>query len=379
LAILAFWVSFLGLLSIEPSSAGPPRAGVAESNTALPVAVFGRDDRVSLPERLAAVAGRVGVLFNNPARTVCSAFCVAPAVIATAAHCVATSSPQGARLRAADFLFARAYDRERDYARIEGFSIGGAPQNIYTGDFRLHVRPPIDAARDWALVRLERPVCKDGALPVKSASSDEILEMGEAGRLFSIAYHRDLPSWTPAYAGPCHAARDFGASTWQAIAPDFESPEEIVLHTCDTGGASSGSPLLAETPEGPVVVAMNVGTYVQSRVITEQGRATSRPQTETIANTAVNARVFAERIAAFETAAILRAGNPIRQLQEHLAALGYYVGRADGAYGPLLKGAIVTYEKARGLPVTGLATAPLLSQLVAEATSRHRPTSAPLR
>jgi len=375
------WLSTLlfGLLSAGVAAAGPPRADAPDTaGFVQPVAVFGQDDRTALPRRLADVASRMGVLFNNPARTVCSAFCVAPGMIATAAHCVAVSSPQGARLRAADFFFARAYDRERDYARIEGFSSGSTAQHIYTGEFRLHVRPPIDAARDWALVRLERPAC-DGGLPVRPASSDDILAMGAAGRLFSVSYHRDLPNWRPTYAGPCHAARDFGASTWQTIAPDFESPDEIILHTCDTGGASSGSPILAETPDGPVVVAINVGTYVQSRVITQHGKAASRTQTETIANTAVNARVFADQIALFETAAILRAGNPIRQLQEHLAALGYYDGRADGDYGPQLKAAIVAYERARGRPVTGLATTPLLDKVVAEATARHRPTSAPIR
>lgn len=379
-AICGLSALLCGLLAAAgAAAAGPPRGDApTAAGVVHPVAVFGRDDRTTLPPRVADVAARMGVLFNNPARTVCSAFCVAPGVIATAAHCVAVSSPQGTRLRAADFFFARAYDRERDYARIEGFSFGSAAQHIYTGEFSLHVRPPIDAARDWALVRLERPVCKSG-LPVRPASSDEILAMAAAGRLFSISYHRDLPNWRPAYAGPCHAARDFGASTWQTIAPDFESPDEIILHTCDTGGASSGSPILAETPDGPVVVAINVGTYVQSRVITQQGRAASRQQTDTIANTAVNARVFADRIALFETAAILRAGNPIRQLQEHLAALGYYGGRADGDYGPVLKAAIVAYERARGRPVTGLATMPLLDQVVAEATTRHRPTSAPLR
>jgi protease YdgD len=379
-AIFGLSAFLLGLPAAgSAAAAGPPRAyAPAMAGFVRPVAVFGRDDRTTLPRRLAGVASRVGVLFNNPARTVCSAFCVAPGVIATAAHCVAATSPQGTRLRAADFFFARAYDRERDYARIEGFSIGSAAQHIYTGDFRLHVRPPIDAARDWALVRLERPVC-DGGLRVRPTSSDDILAMAAAGRLFSVSYHRDLPNWRPTHAGPCHAARDFEASKWQSIAPDFESPDEIILHTCDTGGGSSGSPILADTPEGPVVVAINVGTYVQSRVIAQRGKAAPRQQTETIANTAVNARVFADQIALFETADILRAGNPIRQLQEHLAALGYYDGRADGDYGPLLKGAIVAYERARGRPVTGLATMPLLAQVVAEATTRHRPTSAPLR
>jgi V8-like Glu-specific endopeptidase len=369
----------LGGLLAEPASAGAPRSARSVAETVVrPVAVFGGDDRVALPERLAAAASRIGVLFNNPARSVCSAFCVGPAMIATAAHCVAVTSPQGSRMRPADFLFARAYDRERDYARIEGYSAGSAAQHIFTGEFRLNVRPPIDAARDWALVRLDRPICRNGGLPIQPATSDDVLAMARAGRLFNIAYHRDLPTWTPTYSGPCHAGRDFGASEWSTIAPDFESPDQIILHTCDTGGASSGSPVLAEGPQGPFVVAMNVGTYVQSRIVTQQGQVTHRQQTETIANTAVNAAVFAEHVAAFQTAQILATGNPIRQLQEYLAALNFYAGRADGDYGPVLKAAIVDYQKAQGQPVTGLATAQLLAHLVAQATSRHTPTSAPL-
>jgi protease YdgD len=378
--VLAICALHMGAIPAMAGPAGGLSEGAgAAAPMATPIAVFGEDDRKALPERFAGVASRVGVLFNNPARTVCSAFCVAPAMIATAAHCVSVTSPQGSRMRPSDFLFARAYDRERDYARIEGFSIGSAAQHILTGDFRLHVRPPIDAARDWALVRLERPICRNGVLPVRSVSSDEILGLAKAGRLFNVSYHRDLPAWTPTYAGPCHAARDFGASDWATIARDFESADQIILHTCDTGGASSGSPVLADTPDGPVVVAMNVGTYVQSRVVTQQGQVTQRQETETIANTAVNAQAFAQQIAAFQSATILRTGAPIRQLQEHLAAFKFYGARADGDFGPQLKAAIVAYERAHGLPVTGLATAPLLSRLVAQATSRHTPTSAPLQ
>lgn len=369
----------LGGVLAEPAAAGALRPVRSVELTAVrPVAVFGRDDRVALPERLAATASRIGVLFNNPARSVCSAFCVGPAMIATAAHCVAVTSPQGSRMRPADFLFARAYDRERDYARIEGYTAGSAAQHIFTGEFRLNVRPPIDAARDWALVRLDRPICRHGGLAIQPVTSDDILAMAQAGRVFNIAYHRDLPTWTPTYSGPCHAGRDFGASDWSTIAPDFESPDQIILHTCDTGGASSGSPIFAEGPQGPVVVAMNVGTYVQSRIVTQQGQVTHRQQTETIANTAVNAAVFAEHVAAFRAAQILATGAPIRQLQEYLAALNFYTDRADGDYGPVLKAAIVDYQKSQGLPVTGLATAQLLARLVAQAASRHTPTSAPL-
>lgn len=371
-------VLFSGITAVSATAGTLALERLAVDKLARPVAVFGEDERSAIPDRLAGIASRIGVLFNNPARSVCSAFCVAPAMIATAAHCVAVTSPQGARMRPADFLFARAYDRERDYARIEGYSVGSAAQHIFTGEFRLNVRPPIDAARDWALVRLDRPICRQGGLPIQTSTSAEILTVAEAGRLFNIAYHRDLPAWTPTYSGPCRAGRDFGTSEWSTIAPDFESPDQIILHTCDTGGASSGSPIFVESPQGPVVVAMNVGTYVQSRVVTQQGQVTHRQQTETVANTAVNAEVFARHIAAFEAAQILATGAPIRQLQEHLAAFDFYGGRADGDYGPVLKAAIVAYEKEQGLPVTGLATSQLLSRLVAQAISRHTPTSAPL-
>lgn len=370
--------ALLGSVVADPAKGASPWLHPDGGTLVHPVAVFGQDDRVALPERLATTASRIGVLFNNPARSVCSAFCVGHAMIATAAHCVAVTSPQGARMRPADFLFARAYDRERDYARIEGYSTGSAAQHILTGEFRLNVRPPIDAARDWALVRLDRPICRNGGLALQSSTSAEILSIAQAGRLFNIAYHRDLPTWTPTYSGPCHAGRDFGASEWSTIAPDFESPDQIVLHTCDTGGASSGSPVFAEGPQGPVVVAMNVGTYVQSRVVTQQGQVTHRQQTETIANTAVNAAVFSEYVAAFRAEQILATGAPIRQLQEHLAAFNFYAGRADGDFGPVLKAAIVDYQKAQGIPVTGLPTVQLLSRLVAQANTRHTPTSGPL-
>ncbi|MEO8651213.1 MAG: peptidoglycan-binding domain-containing protein [Hyphomicrobiaceae bacterium] len=371
--------ALLGFALADPAAAAAPHFGRPAGETLVrPVAVFGQDDRVALPERLATTASRIGVLFNNPARSVCSAFCVGPAMIATAAHCVALTSPQGSRMRPADFLFARAYDRERDYARIEGYSTGSAAQHILTGEFRLNVRPPIDAARDWALVRLDRSICRNGGLAIQPTTSADILAIAQAGRLFNIAYHRDLPTWTPTYSGPCYAGRDFGASEWSTIAPDFESPDQIILHTCDTGGASSGSPVLAEGPRGPVVVAVNVGTYIQSRVVTQQGQVTQRQQTETIANTAVNATVFAEHVATFRAAQILATGAPIRQLQEHLAAFNFYSGRADGDYGPVLKAAIVDYQKAQGVPATGLPTAELLSRLMAQVATRHTPTSAPL-
>lgn len=352
--------------SLAPANAVGPPARPDTDRLVARIAIFGTDERVPVPQRHAALAERIGVLFNNRARTVCTAFCVAPGMVATAAHCVSQQAPGKSPMRASDFLFARAYDKLRDYARIEGFATSSGPQHIMSGDFHLNVRPPIDAVKDWALVRLARPLCGSG-LPVRVLPTPQIIEQAKAGKVFQISYHRDLPTWQPSYVGPCHVGRDFGTSEWTAIAPDFEQPEQIVLHTCDTGGASSGSPLFVEGEGGPAVVAMNVGTYVQSRVANGKAAEDAKATSETIANTAINARTFADQIAVLRVAAILTTGVRIRQLQEHLAAMQLYAGRADGDYGPLLRAAIASYEAQRSMPVTGLATVPLLARLDREA------------
>jgi protease YdgD len=365
----------LASVSPEPADARPGaqvQPGEIARSAATPVAVFGSDDRSNLPRRYEALAERMGLLFNNQARTVCTAFCVAEDLIATAAHCLARG--QGApAVRYIDFTFARNYDRRQDFSRIEGAATGSAAQNTVSGDFKLRVRPPIDAANDWAIVKLQRKACTAGGLPVRTLPIGELIEQSRANNLFQVSYHRDWAQWRPAYSKPCLAARDFEQAKWPAIAVDFLNPEAMVLHTCDTGGASSGSPLLVETGDGPAVVAINVGTYVQSRLQTENGQVTTRQRSETIANTAVNAQAFAPAIEAMRRAVILASGAPMRELQERLAARGLYKLKVDGAYGAALKSAIEVYEQENRLPVIGLATQALLMRLQQAEAAREPP------
>ena len=51
------------------------------------------------------------------------------------------------------------------------------------------------------------------------------------------------------------------------------------------------------------------------------------------------------------------------QLQAALKQRQLYDGPLDGTYGTTLRAAIEAYEKAEGMPVTGLATEALLKQL----------------
>src|SRR4029453_18130614 len=129
----------------------------------------------------------------------CTAFCVAPDVIATAGHCLlgtAGDRPGGF----ADLMFARHFDVVRGQVRISGQANGTATQHVMVGSTSLSIRPPIDATRDWALVRLARPACSKGVLPVRQLSAEQMLQAAAAKRVFQVSYHRDFTPWKLAYA-----------------------------------------------------------------------------------------------------------------------------------------------------------------------------------
>ena len=373
-AMLAFLLAGASAVSAGPSPGMRPSL---DRSLVRSVAVFGTDDRVTVPSRYAKVAESIGLFFSNQSRTVCTAFCVAPSIVATAAHCLA--QPGGIPARLADYMFARGYDRLRDYARIEGHLNGSTAQSMIVGDFQHRIRPPIDAANDWALVRLNRPACPSGGIRVTPMSPEQVIAEARAGKIFQLSYHRDWTQWRLAYSKPCSVARDFKSIPWSTIAPDFLDADQMLLHHCDTGGASSGSPLLIDRGDSITVVGINVGTYVQSKILTEQGQVTVREKAETVANTALNASVFAGRIELLRNASILASGQPLRNLQQRLTEQRLYQARIDGSYGPLLRSAIEGYERQSRLPVTGLATQDLLARLNRESRGLGQvsPSSAP--
>ncbi len=339
-----------------------------------PVAVFGSDDRVPLPPRLMPLREKIGVLFNIRQRSICSAFCVDAATIGTAAHCLfKTAGERPPRL--ADFWFARNYDAVHDYARIAGYDKGSAAQNIIAGGAALSTTPPIDATKDWAFVRLSRPVCSKGGLEVEVVPVEQIMREAKAGHVFQISYHKDFKQWQPAFSKPCRVDHSFGGIAWRAMAADFNAPEHLLLHDCDTGGASSGSPLFLDTPQGPKIIGINVGTYVQTKALIPN-QSTDKGGGEAIANTGVASTAFAGRLDAFRGAYILSGVAVLKELQERLLKAGFYSGPIDGNYGPTLKGAIEGFEIAHSLVPTGLASEAVLAQLRAREPSGARKTLA---
>ncbi|MDX2204596.1 MAG: peptidoglycan-binding protein [Hyphomicrobiaceae bacterium] len=358
--------SLLGLCAAAPATAQMRPSRPAVSAPVQPAAVFGSDDRAAVPGRYRHLRERIGLLFNARTRSVCTAFCVAPDIIATAGHCLYPSAAE--RLpRVADFQFAPNYETRRGLVRLAGAGDGPLPQFALSGGLAMSVRPPIEAARDWAMLRLAQPACKS-AFAVRAMPADQVIAEAAAGRVFQLAYHRDFQPYRLAYSSPCTVERNFPDAEWAVVAKDFSEPGHILLHTCDTGGSSSGSPILVETPTGPEVVGINVGTYEQSKVEMAEGRVTRRGKSEKVANTGVSALAFAAKLDILKQAVILSSPGQIRALQQALKQRGSFQGAVDGRFSADLRRAIEGYERAQGLAVTGLATVALLKRVTTPLT-----------
>lgn len=363
-----------GICVAAPAHAEPSVATRVAKPAGLvqPIAVFGRDDRVTLPEKFAALEGKIGLLYERRSRSVCTAFCVSDRIIATAGHCIFRTSDETPPALGG-FIFRLRGVRPEATSPIAGAANGGGAQNVISGAMRINTRPPIDASRDWAMLKLSKPVCTKGFLRMTRRSPDELTKLADEKRVYQVAYHRDFPNWKLAYGPACGVQRDFPNAPWANIARDFTEANHLVLHTCDTGGASSGSPLLTDGPQGPEVVGINVGTYVQSRVLMQNGEVIKRFKSDTVANTGVSSSAFAGRLDAFQRAEILARTEDLKQLQLLLASRGLYAGNADGAYGPQLRTAIEGFEREENRPVTGLATVALLQRLGVVASGAPKP------
>lgn len=278
-----------------------------------PVAVFGADDRRNIATHTdeAELSEKIGILHIAGAGF-CTASCVAPGVILTASHClIGTQQFAGPDLSRVSFTLgaqsrttALAGDRARDMRR-----------NIVAGTPSLRLKPPIGAAADWAIARLATPVCEAGVLPVSTLNRDEIEAQAQAGGIYQIAMHRDVTPDRLVRGGPCHIARSFAAAPAPAIELDFEDAGAILLHTCDTGMGSSGSPLLADGVNGPEIVGLNVGTYVLTKAATStslRGGETQQEASEPIANTAIDPVRFRRAVEDFTLATGALAPKPRR-------------------------------------------------------------------
>lgn len=278
----------ISLVTLPEAAAGPlpkkpPSARIASQ--LIPVAVFGRDDRSPLPPAHSGLDDRIGTLVVRGA-SVCTAFCVAPGAIATASHCLfGTEESRSPDIE--NMTFSVGSGNAARSSRFSGGRRTTIRNAILSGTKRLRITPPIDAANDWAVVPLARPICQAGSLPMSQATRVEIEAAAHDGLVYQVAMHRDVSANTLAFGRPCTIAGRFPGVGPGIIRRDFAEPPLVFLHTCDTGAGSSGSPLLFDGPRGPEVVALNVGTYILSKMSEKNAGADTREISEPIANTAI--------------------------------------------------------------------------------------------
>ena len=211
------------------------------------VAVFGTDERVPLPAAHAQGRRRSsGSSTNSRSRTVCTAFCVAPDIVATAAHCLYRTGR--ARRRACRSFQFTCWHRPSARARIAG-DANGAPEparhlrvDAASTSTRRSTRHATGRWFGWPSPSAARACFRSAPKPVA-----EVVKLSAQGHVFQLAYHRDLTQWQLAYSTPAAACGATSTTpTGRRSRRDFSKPDQLLLHTCDTGGASSGSPLLVD-------------------------------------------------------------------------------------------------------------------------------------
>ncbi len=339
----------------------PSREASRDEAALVPVAIFGTDDRRDLPDSMSPLEGKIGMLYEQSTQTLCTAFCVDRDVIATAAHCL--FQPKNGRLPdLSEVTFRLSYGNMQLNAGIYARRTAFTKHYIAVGTTAFNNEPPLSAPRDWAVVKLERPICRFGALRVETRPVPELMKRSEEGKIFQIAYHWDYKHWQLAYSMPCRIQRDYEQIRWKFIKQHFIDHEQLLLHNCDTGGASSGSPILMEAgpPNAPVAVAINVGTYTRTRILLKKGEVVKRLAPDIIANTAVNGTAFAHVIPELAGADMIVSHEDMVRLQSELTIRGLYTGTLDGQLGRATRSAIIAFESSVGQMPTGLPTVALL-------------------
>lgn len=364
----------LGLcLAVTPAAAMPSVAASTpqpeNSKLLHRVAVFGSDERKPLAEEHRDLADKIGLLIDGSSNAVCSAFCASDDVVVTASHCLfRTSGSAAPDLKG--FVFRLPGNPQSRPTGIAGAETDTVAYNVSAGSEALITRPPIGASQDWALVRLAAPACRAGGLKLHAYTPAELTTLGRENRLYQVGFHRDLPGWHLAEDHDCAAEQTYPTAGRTKIESDFANPGDLILHTCDTGGGSSGSPLLVDGPDGPEAVGINVGTYVQSRMEKKEKSDFPELATTNVANTAVAVPAFQTALREFAATRLIATRSEMKELQSRLAALALYRGPLDGVYRPAMQTAISNYEQQLGQPVTGLATADLLVSLGALAAAK---------
>ena len=340
--------------------------------------VLGKDDRIVLPESHGRLAGQIGLLalpiHINGRRKVnyCTAFCVGRDLIATAAHCISAVPDRYPEPILRGAVFRLGYWKGHRVRRKTGVFRGWNSDDdtlirnqIVSGLNGRTVMETRTGGNDWALIRLAQPIC-GRSLPVRGVSRETLRKAGREGRLYIVGIHGDRKLDGLLYSPNCRIVDNrYTRSMRKAV-----SGGEVLYYTCDTYKGSSGAPLLMDTPRGPVVVGMNVGT--QNHRLSEGASVSGGGSVKEgiyIANIGVPAAAFAREARVLSRSRIITGKVKVRQLQMLLNRAGYDAGPVDGILGHRTRQAILMFRKRNGLMPVATAT-PYMLRLLAEEAAR---------
>lgn len=318
--------------------------------------ILGKDDRRVVPSKYRDLARGIGLIHDLKRRTLCTAFCVGDDVIATNAHCLPyVRIKKRRRVRGVrDFAF---YLTEKGailhHARLQSNPVGDAQKpwmSVLSAGGRASRSWLRENRRDWALAKLTRPICASDVIAFADAKFIRSARHLRKAKAFTIGYHGDKPDQLRRYA-PCRIRKISGRGNQYSM-----------NHTCDIFAGASGSPIFAETAEGPRVVALVVGQMWGRRWRQyPSGRKVMISRWKT--NVGVLPLELLTKLERFRTAEFATAAMSTRELQLGLIAGGYLRGKADGLFGPQTREAIVNVEKQLGLVPLGIPTKRVISHL----------------
>jgi hypothetical protein len=320
-------------------------------------AVFGADQRQPLQSHAGALANAVGKLSSSAPPVTCTAVCIADDIIATAGHCLAgTENAPVSDFEAYRFETASGTGPPLS-ARIAGHQTANTRQNVILGLDRLRQTAPINADEDWAIARLDTPVCRHRGLALA-----ETLTAADPHDTALVAMHADLDGQTLYHQGGCHDAGLTARLPQHAVVRDFANPSAVLFHTCDTGPGASGGPILSSPGGKTTVLGINTGTYALARAMPSAATSTAHDTAIPVANTAVPAVHLLMPLAELSARQLLSEPDDINRLAVMLASMGYDADPQVFTVTDRLIAGIKAFEAAQQLPVTGLVSPSILAR-----------------
>ncbi len=342
------------------------------------IAVLGKDNRISLPAKYQALAAGIGII-GQPGKKGwrCTAFCVAPNIIATNAHCIVRNPTMGKRLNLAKTIFIlpaltksplnHKYKPRISYPEYVHQKMPGL--SIYSGNYA-EARHLNSQKQDWAFTKLIHSVCRGRTLEFGTEKLKQIKKAAQKNDVFMIGYHGDKDMSERLYSNKCRIRSRNNKTFFMKKQRRQMTREALLLpHTCDAFKGSSGSPILLKTGSNYKVIGINLGSlkYEHFRIRRNRytGKIISRKKLKTgkETNIAIQPKIFVEGLKRFQEETLLTNIEQFRSFQKGLKTLNFYRGKIDGRFGKQTKRAIYAFEKKMKLAPIGLPTKELLDTL----------------